>query len=475
MFVKEINNITLVNEVADRLFDNITGASYAHDKTFTATLRAVLHDRLPENETVNIALIPIGFGLNAIRYTSADVVLKEVSDRVEQNNLIHNYTISVIYPQEPHIGDQLLDYVRVNVGEGKKYFNTHAHQEDLRIFFIKKLTGLFYTNRFGSIIFLDRLDIRRFHTLQMMIPKYLLSLFDDNPLSNDEVALLKSLGARSPFEYETLIEQFAQKLDMRTEMIKTRLKGFETVFERERVREITNLLESYRDDYQRCLDDLNRTASLIRDQEIILAGLESIIDDNNQSELLDYFLCNKNLSIIRVNGTELEFVVHGYADSYDEDALDTYVNNPKSYLYNYSITNCTADAMKRFYHAIFSDRAYKLRICAAYRADMSSRIYAIKQYIYPPECQTYIPNPHIHTHGCIGSFSPRFTEYLKNRDYAGAVDLAAVSARNLNFHDSGVISKFIKTLSGTPIKCIEDKDGNLMTPRQLIKNLEEVS
>ena len=62
---------------------------------------------------------------------------------------------------------------------------------------------------------------------------------------------------------------------------------------------------------------------------------------------------------------------------------------------------------------------------------------------------------------------------MKNRDYVGAIDLATVSARNINFHDSGVISRFIKTLSGTPIRCIEDTDGTLMTPKQAIRKLEE--
>jgi hypothetical protein len=46
MFLKEISRITLTNDIADRLFDNITAASYALDKTFLATLRAVLHKRL---------------------------------------------------------------------------------------------------------------------------------------------------------------------------------------------------------------------------------------------------------------------------------------------------------------------------------------------------------------------------------------------------------------------------------------------
>jgi hypothetical protein len=64
---------------------------------------------------------------------------------------------------------------------------------------------------------------------------------------------------------------------------------------------------------------------------------------------------------------------------------------------------------------------------------------------------------------------------MGNRDYVGAIDQAAVSARNLNFHDSGVMRHFAQTLSRTAIQCIEDTDGNLMTPREAIKKLEDAT
>ena len=472
MFLKEINAISLVNDVADRLFDNITASNYGcYDKSFTATLRAVLYERLPTSERLNLSLVPVCYDIDAISFTPNEVA-KGIADSIRQQDITHSYTIYIVYPQDKHIGNQLLDIVRANFGEGKRYFKDYAIQEDLRIFYIKKLNGLFYINCSNTLIFLDYLDISRFHALQMMIPKYLPQLFINNPLSSMESELLKSLGAKNPDGYTRLIETFAQQLDIRSEIIRTRLKGFETAYERERVQQVTECIETYQIEFQHLLSDFRDKLNAIQTQQIILAGLQCKIDDD-KSEIMDYFICNKNLSIIKVVGTVLEFVVHGYADIYDEDAFDTYAGNQNSFLYN-RIGSVPRDSMERFYRAVFNSGVFKLRICAAYKADMRNSITPFKGYIFPPESQTYLPNPHIQHHGCVGGYLLRFVEYMQNHDYVGAIDQAAVSARNLNFHDSTVMSTFANTLVHTPIKCIEDVKGNLMTPSEAIKKLEEV-
>jgi hypothetical protein len=187
---------------------------------------------------------------------------------------------------------------------------------------------------------------------------------------------------------------------------------------------------------------------------------------------MEYFLCNRNLSVIRVRGTELEFVVHGYADVFDEDAFETYAKNHGSALYRSLSNDTSKPGMELLYRSIFATGELKLRVCAAYRADMKNSLTPIKCYLFPPESRSYLPNPHIQHYGCIGSYAGRFAEYMFKRDYVGAIDQAAVSARSLNFHDSTVMGSLAYDLSHTVIKCIEDEDGNLMTPREAIIKLE---
>ena len=397
MFAKEINRMTLTNDVAGRLFDNITTASYGMDKAFAATLRALLHKRLPADQSVALTLIPLGLAA-----TTADII----TDTICQKDFGHSYAIYIAYPQDKSMGDQVLNAARTDIGEGNRYLDTYTLQEDLRVFYIRKLDGLFYTNTRSAIIFLDHLDIRRFHALQMMIPKYLPALFADSPLTDEEAALLKSLGARSSDEYEQLIEKFAQRLDMRGEMIRTRLKGFETVFEQEQAKDVEQIIERYQQGYQSALDNLRRTWNSIQAQQVTLAGLKCRIDNeaHSESELMKYFLCNKQLSVIRVRGTEIEFVVNGYADIFDEEAFEVYAGNHHSYLYSRISNAVTTEGMELLYRAIFGG-GFKLRVCAAFRADMRNNITPLSDYVFPPESHTYLPNPHIQRFACIGGYA----------------------------------------------------------------------
>jgi len=401
----------------------------------------------------------------------------------------HNITIVHTALAYPGAGEKMLEIVRANAGTGKRYMSNHTRQDDLQVFFARKLKTLFYTDDTGrnTIIFAEKLELKHFHALQMMIPKYLPRLFADSqdawasssrserpaPLTEAEIKLLKSTGGKSAIEYERLIEDFAKELDIRAEIIRTKLAGFETGFERVRADELRNEINICQNEYELHLSHAREVANKIQERMYTLAGLEAVIQKHTgDSELAEYFMCNKNLTITRVVGTKIEFIAHGYADIFDIDAFETYVGNHNGYFYSGLSSAVTPKQMEKLYMAIFSYGKYKLRICAAYTADMRTGLRAFSSYSFPHESRTYFPNPHIQGFGCIGSYGGRFQEYMHKRDYVGAIDQAVVSARNLNFYDSAVIAAFARDFSRTSIKCLERPDGTLITPKEAIKELE---
>jgi hypothetical protein len=294
----------------------------------------------------------------------------------------------------------------------------------------------------------------------------------DNPLTASETTLLKSCCNKTATEYERLMAEFAHNLDIRAEIIRSKLAGFETEFERTRLDELKNEIAGFEADYESYLQDLRDLAEKIQERKYSLAGLEcSITQSDGDTELMDYFMCNKNLSIIKVSGTVIEFIVHGYANVYDEDAFDKFVKNHKGYFYSRLNPRVTKSQMEMLYRAIFSDGKYRLRLCAAYSADMKAGLKAVKYYDFPPESSTYLQNPHIQQFGCIGSYAARFHEYMRRKDYVGAIDQATISCRNLNFYDSPVIGAFASQLSNTPVTCLEKPDGILISPMQAIERV----
>jgi hypothetical protein len=468
MFTKPIFTTTLTGETADRLFANVT-SNNTPDKSFLATMRALSHKRTQDN--VRLTCLGLYFSEAEISTATTATAMGWFSPGYSPS---FEESVTIIYTDTPSAGAKMLEIVRANAGKDKRYLKNYSICEDLRIFYARKLNALFYyseTDR-DMVIFTDKLELKQFHALQMMIPKYLPELFKDSPLTESETKLLKSYGNKTAAEYERLIEEFAHSLDIRAEIIRSKLAGFETAFERQRLDEIKNEISMCESNYQNALSNLRDIAARIQEKQYILAGLEcAITKTDGDTELMDYFMCNKRLSIIKVSGTAIEFVVHGYADVFDEEAFEQYVKNHKSYMYTRISPRVTKPQMEKLYRAIFGEGKYKLRLCAAYNADMKGGLKAMKHYTFPPESKTYLENPHIQQFGCIGGYAARFQEYMRKKDYVGAIDQAVVSAKNLNFYDSAVIGTFASQLSGTSTTCIEKPDGTLITPFDAIQCL----
>jgi hypothetical protein len=474
MFTKSIYSTTLTGETADKLFSNITD-SHTPDSSFLASLRALLFKRMQEDRPVRLIFRSINFTETEVSMLSATQAMGYFIPEIVRHPITSEHNIIIIHTTNQGAGRKMLEIIRANAGVGKRHMNNYTLQEDLRVFYARKLNALFYYSEAdcNTVIFTDKLEQKHFHALQMMIPKYLPSLFKASPLTEQETALLKSLGNKSATDYERLIEEFAKDIDIRSEIIRTKLAGFETAFERIRLDEIKSEISKDEYEYENHLSIMRSLSTRIQERKYTLAGLEcAIAEHTGDSELMEYFMCNKNLSIINVSGTTIEFVAHGYADVYDQEAFDKYVQNHNGYLYSRLNSAITKAQMERLYKAIFQESRLKLRICAAYTADMKTGLKAVKMYMFPPESGSYLPNPHIQNHGCIGSYAMRFQEYMRKRDYVGAIDQAVVSARNLNFHDSTVMSRFANELSNSSRSCIETQDGTLLMPFEAVLEMD---
>jgi hypothetical protein len=471
MFSRVIYQNSLTDEVANNLFTNITDV-FTPDKSFLATLRVLLHKRLPSNESVALTCHRIRTSFSDMDASTTAECMSLFTSQVAET-LPGEHKIHIVYTSHIDAGEKMLEIIRANAGGSKRYLCGYTRLDELWVFYARKVAGLFYSNpdKRSTIIFLPKMEPKHFHALQMMIPKYLPQLFEAKPLTEQEIALLKSTGGKSAEEYERRLAECIRDIDIRTEMIRAKLGGFETSYENARCIRLKDDIFLLESDYETLLNRLRETSEKIQERKYTLAGLLSGQRDTD-SELMEYFICNKNLSIISVTGTTINFIAHGYADIYDEEAFLQYAPNTSGFLYQDISHNISPVQMEKLYRAIFSDGIYRLRVCAAYSADMKSGLQACGEYIFPPESGTYFPNTHIQYFRCVGTYRGLFSEYLHKRDYVGAVEQAVISARNLNFYDSTVMGRFAKEFSRTKIKCLEKSDGTLLTPLEAINELE---
>ena len=327
-------------------------------------MRCLLHKRLPEKERVHLRVKTLYFSSQEIENVSSKQAMDWFVSDALRTPTNSRYNLIIVHTTNSDSGAKMLELVKSNA---KRYLPKFTLQEDLRVFYARKCNALFYhnVNENKTIIFTDKLECKQFHALQIMLPKYLPSLFAELPLTDSETDLLKSLGNKSAVEYEKIIDKFAKDLDIRTEIIRTKLQGFETAFERRKLDEIKGEIICCENNYERELAILREISEKIQEKKYTLAGIECSIQERlGDSELMEYFMCNKNLSIIKVAGTSSEFVVHGYADIYDVDAFEQYVGNHNGYFYSSTNSEITKPQMEKLYRAIFGTNLYKMRICA---------------------------------------------------------------------------------------------------------------
>ena len=119
------------------------------------------------------------------------------------------------------------------------------------------------------------------------------------------------------------------------------LGGFETAAKRQHLNNVDRELNNIENSIDR---NVNQYRDFIRQREAKMlekAGLMAQINSGcKESEISDYFVCNKHLDPVRVNSTQLEFIVKCYLENFDVEMYDRISSNFDGYMYDsYDVTN----------------------------------------------------------------------------------------------------------------------------------------
>lgn len=478
MFRKKITATPLTTDTANDYFNNITGSTYQSDISFLATLRALVAPRIKDDESITLQ-----FGNSSY----STYVLEDAGDNsamgalcVPSGNgeiLIHHFSNS-----EPEHNTSWMNFVE------RKLIEIHPgwHRLDkVTEFYRKTFNVICFINpdKKSVAIFTDNLNMRTMHYLQVSIAAFLPWYIDpEKGLTEDEMSVVKSLREKSSEQYEVALLKIAENYDFKTERVKKMLAGFENRYQRVECDRIKNRIENIINninDYNRKIGDYLAQKN---EQEIQLLGLQArIAESSEESEIMDYFLCNDKLSLESVTESEMTFVVKAYCEFYDEDMARSIIENRSSYVYRPNGRGCNnciqAEDMEKLMSAIFINQTLKLRLCAAYNFDLRGSVNAVRGYTYGIEYRNYTPNTHIDKYSCLGNYSRAITELLVKHDYIGAIEQCAASCRSLNFGDSTVMQEFMNRLYGISdddvnICCIELPDGSVVEPKQAIEWLK---
>ena len=357
--------------------------------------------------------------------------------------------------------------------------------EKVTDFFRKTFYSMCFVNpkKKQVVIFVDSLNTRKMHYLQCAIFAFLPWYFDPKAgVSQDEMELIQSLREKTPESYERCMAKIASKYDFRSVRIRSLLSGFETRFDKMELDRVSRTIM----DLNRSMDDLSRKfAEKLRQKneaDIRYMGIQQKIENStDESEIMEYFLCNKKLIIEDVDDSALSFVCSDYLTYFDEDMAKRFIENERSYLYRPDGRDMShivsKEDMKKLATAIFIDQTLKMKLCAAYLLELNGRVRGIRSHSYPTECNVCMPNPHIDRYDCLGNYERAINECLRNNDYVGAVEQCIASCKSLNFADSIVMGVFVNRLYGrdgySNNKCIELPDGRCVNAVDAVAWMKE--
>lgn len=481
MFKSVINSTPLVSDAANSFFQNISGDYFQRDATFLSTLRALVAPRIGAGESIYLSFSETNYTAAHVRENSVRAMLDAIceysnalSGRTGQIQ-IHNFT-----SQSQEDNYACLELVKSSL---ENYCDGWHRLNKVTDFFRKTFYVLCFINpeKKSVYLFTDRMDVKKMHYLQCSIFAFLPWYFDPTEgVSELEMELINSLREKKSDKYEDCIARIASQYDFRTQRIRNLLSGFETRYERLECEKVQREIQQYINEIERLNNQIGDYLRNKADKEIRLLGLETKIaqEETEDSEIMEYFLCNNKLVLEQVTNTYMEFACMDYLTYFDEEMAKQMIDNKRSYVYRPNGRMCNnfikEDDMKKLMYAIFIDQTMRIKMCCAYRLDLNGNVEGLSRYTYGYEFRECTPNTHIDKYSCMGNYSRTINQLLRNHDYIGAIEQCIASCKSINFADSPVMQEFMSRLYGISndnvnIRCIELPDGKVVTPKEAVE------
>lgn len=468
---------TLTSETANKIFDNIQGCLIENDDSSTVVSRALLGHRISKGTSFQI-------------YNYRFYGMPLINDNTDVDSILRFLPLTPLKNALYIIDSELrtkTDRDKIfNVLERSDLFNRNFKVlDDVSVFFSKygfKVRVFINEEMHSSLVFTEQISMPKFHLLLSLFPRYVPWYFDETPLNEAEIELLRTLTTKDVNAFVEQVECIAETFDFRSEFLEQQLKDFGHVLEKQQLELVQSDIVRQRNRMSDCIKSYGDCYAYLQDLLIKEAGIMTKLREEDSNEILDFFLSNKNIELSSAtNNGVLDFVVKTYISNYNIDLFDKLIENKTSAFYQkYGTTtrwahkDITDERICRLMKAIFREERLKLMVCAAYSIDLTrGSVVGLSHFNYDAKFKDYIPNQHIDVYACLGNNAPKILDAIKSKKYNLAIQLCMASAANMNMTESNTISFFMEKIFGNPVECIEMPDGSRKTPLEAMLWLEE--
>lgn len=276
-------------------------------------------------------------------------------------------------------------------------------------------------------------------------------------LSDDEKKFYKSIAvdnkAIKPEEAAEIFVDFvntvAEQVDFRSLLLHRQLDGIADKARKSRIRDLKEAISSIFQrirDYRSALEDYYNK---LEEKNMELTGLEMIPPEENNA-MFTFFNNHKQLRVLDVGDTSLQFGVEDTLEFYDEDEFERVFKGGRSYLSGYSSN------IRNALWAIFKERRGLIRIQAVFDLDNFKLVQPRAHQKFIDNC---MPNPHIYYHACSGGNETYYYQYAESGDWDLGIEQAISATKNLNWGDSTVCNEMVSWLNNNDnVPCIYVSD-----------------
>ena len=440
------------------------------DVSLISTCRALLYPRLGDVEKVSILASRVENDENTLNVIDREL---QVFDK---HDLPPTFEIIIVPRDEMPI-----------VTEVFAQHNQWREIEKVRLFFAQTFSCCAYVRDElkVSILIMEaqktlNATVQCYHAAQCAIltanPWFFDPINDKDSITERDMALITALSTGNYTHYMELLEQYSEEFNFKAEIIRKQLEKFERAIETAR---LSNLQYTLSDTRSRIENLMSEISSLIRNEnetQALLAALQlGLAEKGSQFTVRDYFDSHPNTRITKIISEDrIQFSISTYLDDWDEDLMEVAIHNHRSVMFDY-VSSYNHEEMEMLYTAIFEKRTIKIPMIGLFEMHSTGKLKGIDGHSedLPNE---YMPNPHIFFYHCLGGYETDIIQAMRKEDRLYALEIANVSAGNVNFGDNTVMHRwsswmFDQNCDGR--KCFELPDGSRVTITEAMEWLRE--
>lgn len=456
-------------------FGSLCVGEYRNDWTFNATLRVLLAKR--ENKSVEM-----------VRRNNAvmrDYVGDQRSDEGAANGVLRvtRYSRKTLWLLDMHgISTERQNYIYENfstlltdsrgIERNKPAVEKYLEQKGVK-------TAIFSVSG-CTWVFIDKLGMKEWHLLQSVIPALMPWLFEKEPVTDWEKKFLATLTSDTSDNYLRMMNEFIELADFRSDSIRKMLSGFEDASERKSIENLERNIQSRQSDiasYEECISSFLKE---IEDWTYKLNGIRQALEDKKDtgvdSELIEFLIASKNITLRSVIGAKVDFEVRTFLDNFDADLYESYSKKGRGLLYKKETYGDYVDASdgKLLFDALFLTQQARVKTKGRFILDFDKYTKNINRD-YLASNEDCVVNPHLTYYICFGNNERPLLKAIRERDYVTAISICISVAGNLNMSETQNVENFAHDLFGKwrTRKCIVLEDGTEMEPLEAINWLKE--